>query len=268
MTAPAAGLARRPQERSRPVSRLVPPQHGAWAFLALPVALALTVPPRSGLQVLAVLAWVSAYPAAWAVTGRLTAPRPERFDHALRLWPPLVVLAATPVLLSRPWLAWVGLTYGALFAVNLRFARDRRERALVNDLVLVLECTVLVPVLVGLGTAAQGWVPPFEVLDGPVVLRTVVCFVTLAGSVLHVKSLIRERADARYARAAKDVSVAGAAVVAALAVLGHQPAWPALVLLLVAGRCWWVPRDWRPARVGLVELAAFAAVAVSLAVAS
>lgn len=263
MTATAIGV--RPSTRS---SRLVPDQHGAWAFLALPVALAGAVTTWTWVLVPTTLAWVLAYPAAWAVTGRLSAPRPERFDRALRVWCPLAVLAGAPVLVARPWLVWVVVLYTGLWLVNLRYAHHRRERSLVNDLVLVAECCLMVPVLVGIGVPATGWRPPLEVLDGHVALLVLVCFVTLTGSVLHVKSLIRERADPRYARAARDFSVAGAVAVAAVAAGIGAPDWPTLVLLAAATRCWWVPRGWRPARVGLVELGVFVLVALAFAVAS
>ena len=256
---------RRPARRPR----IVPDQHGAWAFLLLPVALALTVTPWSWLLVPATVTWVLAYPAAWALTGRLTAPRPARFDRALRLWPPLALVAGAPVLAARPWLVWVLLGYGGLWLVNLHHARQRRERSLGNDLVLVAECCVLIPVLVGIGTTSGGWrPPPLSVVDASVVLLMVGCLVTLTGSVLHVKSLIRERGDARYARAAKDFSVAGPVAVAVVAGAAGAPLWPALVLLLAGGRCWWVPRTWRPARVGLLELGVFVLVATSFAVAA
>lgn len=263
MTATAVG-ARRPTRRAR----LVPDQHGAWAFLALPVGLGVTATTWTWLLVPTALAWLLAYPAAWALTGRLTAPRPERFDHALRLWAPLALLAAAPVLVARPWLVWAAVLYAALWLVNLQFARQRRERALVNDIVLVVECSALVPVIAGIGVATSGWAPPLHVVDGQVILLTLVCLVTLTASVLHVKSLIRERGDARYARAAKDFAVAGAVVVALVSLGTDTPVWPALVLLATGSRCWWVPRSWRPARVGLVELACFVLVAATFVVAS
>lgn len=76
--------------------------------------------------------------------------------------------------------------------MNLRFARQRRERALDNDLVLA-ECTAMVPVTVGVA-AAGGWEPPFTAMTEPqTLLFALACAAALVGSTLHVKSLIRER---------------------------------------------------------------------------
>ena len=113
--------------------RIVPDQHGAWAFLALPVALAVTRTGWFALLPAVALAWVAAYPVSWAATGRLTARRPERFDRALLAWSPIVLLAGIPVLVARPWLVWVLLVYGALWLVNLGFARSG-GRAVIGSL--------------------------------------------------------------------------------------------------------------------------------------
>ena len=59
----------------RPV---VPDQHGAWGFLALPVALGIVASGWSWTLVPLMIAWVAAYPFTWALAGRLTARRPER----------------------------------------------------------------------------------------------------------------------------------------------------------------------------------------------
>ncbi len=260
----AAGGVVRPQRRDR----IVPDQHGAWAFLVLPIVLALVRADWSWLLVPAAVSWVAAYPFSWALTGRLTARRPERFDRALWVWLPVLLVPGIPVLLARPWLMWVVLVYGALWVVNLRYASRRRERSLVNDVLLVVECCLLIPVLVGIAEPSNGWRPPLDVLDGQMVLLMVACFATLTGSVLHVKSLIRERNDARYARAAREFAVVAAVVVGLVALGLGRPAWAALAFLVFATRCWWVPRTWRPARVGLVEMAGFVLVAVSLAFAS
>ena len=46
---------------------MVPPQHGAWAFLGLPVAAGTVVSPWSPVLVPMLIAWVAAYPASYFV---------------------------------------------------------------------------------------------------------------------------------------------------------------------------------------------------------
>jgi hypothetical protein len=247
---------------------VVPDQHGAWAFLALPVALAVTRTGWFALLPAVALAWVAAYPLSWAATGRLTARRPERFDRALLAWAPIVLLAGLPVLVARPWLCWVLLGYAVLWLVNLAFASGRRERSLANDLVLVAECTLMLPVAVAIGAGGAGWTPPFAVLDGSLVVPVTACAVALVGSVLHVKSLIRERRDPRFAAGARAFAVCGVAMVGLAAAVGDVSPLVVAPFVLLAARTWLVRgRGWPPARVGLVELACLLLVVAGVAMA-
>jgi hypothetical protein len=236
--------------------RVVPDQHGAWGFLLLPVVLGLAAGGWSPAVPVLVVAWVAAYPLTWALTGTLTAPRPERFRHALAVWSVVAVPAAVAAVLLRPWLLYLGAAYVGLFLVNLWFARRRRERSLANDLVLVAECTAMVPVVVGVAVT-DGWaVPDGAMTETAVLVLALACAVTLVGSTLHVKSLIRERRDPRYAQASRAYavgSVVGMSVAVAVTEVGAVLVVPFVALALRA----FVVRDprLRPAKIGLVELA-------------
>ena len=245
---------------------LVPHQHGAWAFLALPVVLA--APHLAWHPALAalVVAWVAAYPFSWAVTGILTARPPERFLRAAVLWGALAVPAAATGLVWRPWLAWVGAAFLGGFAVSLRYARVRDERALGNDLVVVAQCSLMVPVLAA--TSGGGWLPPAPSVPADIWLLTLACFAALAGSTLHVKSLIRERRDPRYARASRAFALASLLAVVVAAAAGATGGWLVVAFLALAVRAFAVSDPtWRPARIGLVELALLVLLAVCAGVA-
>jgi len=252
----AVTAARRPGHHGRRSDRVVPDQHGAWGFLLLPLILGVVVGGWSPAVLALVLAWVAAYPLTWALTGVLAAPRPQRFRRALVVWSVVTVPAAVTTVVLRPWLLYVGAAYIALFLVNLWFARHRRERALANDLVLVAECTAMVPVVAGVA-AAGGWAVPIDVMTEPAVLvLALACAVTLVGSTLHVKSLIRERRNPRYARASRSYAVASVVAMTA-AVTATEVGWPLVLPFLVLAVRAFVVRDprMRPARIGLVELA-------------
>jgi len=91
----------------------------------------------------------------------------------------------------------------------------------------------------------------------------------LAGSTLQVKSLIRERADLRYARAARAFALGSLAAAIALATWWGLPggAWLALPFAWFAGRAFVVHPGLRPARIGLVELVGFLLLVASAALA-
>lgn len=245
---------------------MVPPQHGAWAFLGLPVLAAATVSPWSPALIPMTIAWIAAYPASYFVlavvrdrTGRH--PDPRRFAGPLATWWSIALLAGATALAARPWLVWVGLVYAASFLVNIAFARRRDERAIVNDLVFVAQCTAMVPVTWAVAVGDRTWTPP-PLASAPATLwvLTVAVALLLIGSTLHVKSLIRERADPRYARASRAVALLSLAASAGLAAWWGMPAG----LLLVLPFAYFAFRSlrlhdpsMRPARIGIVELIGF-----------
>jgi hypothetical protein len=202
--------------------------------------------------------WVAAYPLSYAALGLLRSRHPRRFVRPLLGWLAVVAVGAAGLLLLRPWLVWVGAAYLALFAVHAGYARRNNERALANDLVFVLECASMVWVTWATAAGGSAWRPPaWSVTPARVVVLAAVCALVLAGSTLHVKSLIRERRDRRYATAARWFALASVAASAALATRWGLPAgwWLVVPFVVLAVRTEVVPRrSPRPAVIGLVEL--------------
>lgn len=244
----------------------VPPQHGAWAFLGLPLVLGAVVAPTTPLLVVLAVAWVAAYPMSYAALGLVRARRKQRFRRPFVVWLAVVAPAVAVLLVARPWLIWVGLGYLALFAVNIGYARRNDERALVNDVVFNVECAGMVAVMWAVGAGGRGWTPPpVATVPHEVWVLAVTALLVLTGSTLHVKSLIRERRDVRYAQASRVVAVVSLAASVALAMWWGLPSgwWllPGFVALtvraFVVGR-----RPLRPGVIGMVELGAFVLVAL------
>lgn len=264
MTAATSDRASRPASRRRPP--LVPHQHGAWAFLALPLLLAVSAGAWDPTLALLAPAWIAAYPLSWALSELWSARHPERYRRAAVVWAAGFAPLAVALVVLRPWLWVVGLAYGLSFAANVLFARAGAERSLRNDLLLVLECALMVPVTVAVAEGSSGLLPPGELVPtGEVAVLTLLCALALAGSTLHVKSLIRERRDPRYRSAARWFAVGSLPVVVLCAAWwGAGGAWLVLPFVLFALRTWpGAIRTWRPARVGLLELAGFVMVAVA-----
>jgi hypothetical protein len=256
---------------------LVPGQHGAWAFLALPVVTAATVSPWSPLLLLLGACWITAYPASFFVLAlaRDAAsrhPDPRRFARPLAIWWAVTLAAGVPLLILRPWLLWVALAYAASFVVNLAFARRRDERALANDLVFIAQCTAMVPVTWAVAVGGSTFSPPaLEAAPSHLWTLTVAVALLLVGSTLHVKSLIRERADPRFARASRTLAFASVAISVALAWWWGLPTGLLLVLpfafFAIRSAVMSVPAP-RPARVGMVELVGFVLLVVAAALAT
>ena len=241
----------------------MPPQHGAWAFVGLPLVLGALVAPASGTTLLLTLAAFTCYPALYFALSMARARRGARFRRPLALWALAASGPAVALVVARPWLVVVGVGYACLFAVNLAYARRNHERDLVNDAVLIVEVAALVPLT---------WLLAEPVIGVPerVWLLMAVCALTLGGSTLHVKSLLRERRNATYTRASHAFAVISLVAVFGLAWAWGLPGGVALVLpfILLVARA--LKRDWsgwRPGRIGLVELACFVAVAAGAAAA-
>lgn len=254
------------------MSAYVPPQHGAWAFLALPLVLGFIVAPWTPLLLALAIAWIAAYPLSYAALGLVRAKRPQRFRAPLLIWSAVVLPAVGILVVGRPWLLWVGVAYTALFAINLGYARRNRERALTNDVVFVVECSAMVAVTWAVGAGDQSWTPPgLGSVPDDVWALVAVCALVLLGSTLHVKSLIRERQDRRYARASLVVASASVPAAVALAVWWGWPSgvWLIVPFIVLVLRAFAVPRrSMRPGAIGMVELACFVLVAASAALAA
>jgi hypothetical protein len=254
------------------MSAYLPPQHGAWAFLGLPLVLGAFVAPMTPLLLVLAVAWVAAYPLSYAAFGLVRARRPQRFRRPFAVWLAVVLPAAMVLVVARPWLVWVGLAYLLLFAVNLRYAQRNDERALTNDLVFVVECALIVPVTWAVGAGDRSWTPP-GLADVPLEawVLAIVCAMVLVGSTLHVKSLIRERRDARYATESRAFAVACVPVSVALAAWWGWPsgAWLILPFVALGVRAFVVGRTpLRPGVLGVIELVCFLVVVACAALAS
>jgi hypothetical protein len=219
------------------------------------------VSPASWSTLLLVWAAFTLYPASWFALSLARARRGARFRRPLAIWLLAAAVPSVTLLAARPWLLWVGVGYAVLFAVNLAFARRNQERDLVNDVVLAGQATGLVPLVHAL--AAPGAPVPERVW-----LLTAGCALVLVGSTLHVKSLLRERSNPAYAVASRCFAVASLLVAGGLAWGWGMPGGLGLVVPFVAltaraFRKEWL--GWRPARIGLLELAACVLVALGTA---
>jgi hypothetical protein len=183
----------------------IPPQHGAWAFLIVPVLCAFAVSGASVAGWLFLVAWVCAYPVGY-YGGRALTARARRGSwtrlarRELSRSVPWLVLTAVPGLplaVTRPWLLVAAGLLAVLWGLGLAVAARRGERSMANDLLLVAQAVAAVPMTVAVvaGPAALA-----GDLAGLTITCTLVVASYLAGSVIHVKSLLREAGNASFRR--------------------------------------------------------------------
>jgi len=208
-------------------------------MLLVPFLVALIAAGADWLQVPLLVAWLGGYLLSYYAFLALKTRRPARVLPQLRLYAAITVPTALVVVVLRPQVLWFAPAYAGLLAVNARYAWHHRDRALTNDLAAVVQGTLMVPV-----AATVAGVSPVEVLA-----PFVIVLLYFIGTVLFVKTMIRERGDEAFLRA----SIAFHAVAAVVAGL---ILWPLAILFAWFGvRAAWLPRySMTPKTVGLVEI--------------
>jgi hypothetical protein len=239
-----------------PRLRWLPGQHGAWAMLAVPLLLGIAASrPDIGQLPLAGAA-VSGYLAMTSAQGWLRGRQQSRYRLPLVVYATAFLACAAILALLRPSVLAAALVLLPAGVLILAISRLRHPRSLLVALLEVLVALVLVP------TAASAADPSATVapMTHEVAKATLVAGIYLAGSVLVVRSVIRERERPWFAIGSV------AAHLLALPVTLFLISWPYGVLVgLLALRAALVPlaRRWllgrgrqlRPVQVGMVELA-------------
>ena len=238
--------------RRRWVRHWLPPQHGAWAMLLLPFGIGVLRGGPGWIHLPLLVAWVGGYLAAYYAQLAIKTRSPSRVRPQLLVYGPVTVLAAVTVLLLSPSLALAGPVFAPLLAVNAWYAWRRRERALPNGIASALQGSLMALVAV----AAVGE-PVGRALGDAMALM-----LYFGGSLLYVKTMIRERGDSGYLQTsvAYHLVALGVAVVMSAALLVPFGWFLARAIVL--------PR--RPVsvtQVGLLELAGSLLLAAVLVVA-
>ncbi|AKT50467.1 hypothetical protein ADJ73_02515 [Arsenicicoccus sp. oral taxon 190] len=274
----------------------MPQQHGAWAMLVVPAVVGTTLLVRDhgwrwvALPVLGVT--LVGYLALNAVTLWLKARRKPRYLPPVRAYAATGALLGLGVLATGPGLAGWLLVAAPLLAVALWLASQRRDRALLSGVVTVAAACLLTPVLWSAGLPARaplgalsavadvargaGAVPAQRF--GVVVFATIVELAYFVGTVVYVKTMIRERGQRSWWRASIGYHAAATAALVAAAWSGIPAGvsgvarWGlAVVLGLATARAWLMPvlgplrgRRITPLQVGLLEIGFSVAVLVGL----
>ena len=236
----------------------LPHQHGAWAMLAVPLLMGIAVGQPSLWHLPLASTAVTGYLASATVQAWRRARRREPLDLPMRVYvvallaQGAVIAALFPLLIaSVVVLAPAGLVVAAE-------AKPGSRRDLANSLMQVVQALVLVPAAALVG----GVTDPLRLA-----VATAIASVYLFGTVLVVRSVLRERGNTRFAT----LSVAFHAVGASLAALTLPAPWAVLGVGLGL-RAWLLPivvdrraragRPLRPVHVGMVEAVASVAVVV------
>ena len=239
--------------RVAPARRLwFPRQHGAWAMLAVPLLLGIAATAPSAWHLVLAAAALAGYLAAATAQAWLRARRRPSFVPSLAVYGGLLAASGLVLLAAFPTLALSAIVVVPAGALVLGGARPGTPRDLVNSLAQTAIALVLVPAAAYVSGAWEA---------EAVVLATVVAAGYLVGTVLVVRSVIRERGNRDFIALSVGFHAAFAAVAivalpwpyvaAALALMARAVALP-----LVERRRAGTSRPLRPIQVGIVEIVA------------
>ena len=229
------------------------PQHGAWAFLIVPLLLGSFLGAANWLSLLFSITWVTAYPLSY-FGGRAFLARVRRGSwttrarselHSTIPWAVLTLIGAGTLIALRPWIILPGSLIAVLWSISIYLTWLGRERGITNDLLLVVLASIA-PILMYVIANDQ---PSLNLVPHSIWIAALVSLLFFVGSVLHVKALIREATNLQW----HAISVGfHSAVVIALGLTTHSwlltiPFALALVRTVV------MKPGMRPSRIGAVE---------------
>lgn len=226
----------------------MPNQHGAWAMLVSPFLVGVLAASPRWVHLPLLALWLVGYFAFFAAGLWLKSGRRARFWPPLRAYGLATLPLAAVVLALRPdLLGWAPL-FAPLLLVGLWLAARRQDRSLASGLSTIVVACLMTPVVFDAGDG-EDWTRIWTL--------TAVLAVYFVGTLLYVKTMIRERDSRVHYLASVGYHVAGAVAMAWVS-------WPLAVLFaLLAVRGALLPgRGLTPKQVGIGEIVANVAVVV------
>lgn len=268
MRATQPSPATRPRKRRRRSPGWVPDQHGAWAMLAVPLLVGVVLGGPTWTHLPLAVTWFAGYFAFFAAGLWFKSRFKAKYVPPLRTYALIAGVIGVVTLVLLPRLIWWAPVFAPLLAVSLWSSYQRKERGLRNDFVTVVAACLMVAVAASAGSGAS---------PGPLIwCAAAVLFAYFFGTVLYVKTMIRERGSRAYLLASVGYHLATSLLPFALYLT--VPAWRVQVGALgsamltaffgaLAVRAVWVPRtSVTPKQIGVGEIVASAVLTAALLV--
>ncbi|GAX91390.1 YwiC-like family protein [Effusibacillus lacus] len=231
---------------------VIPREHGAWGMLFAPLLVGMFAGGLAASHVLLVLSMLGVYLASYPLIQWFK--NPKRNAH-LRGWilgyGAASAVLGLPLVYLYPKLVWLALPAAVVLMINIGFAVRKQERHILNDLVAISGLS--------LGGVAAYYVSTngFDLTSGVIWLS---CFLVFTGSVLHVKSLIREKGNRTIKAAANiyHVLLVALPIAAEFAFPELLPyKWMSLAFAFSAIKVWVTPfnKPMRSLTIGMIEIA-------------
>ncbi|UCZ51975.1 YwiC-like family protein [Bacillus shivajii] len=220
----------------------IPREHGAWAMLIVPYWIGAAI---SGINWFHAIFFIGVFSLYFAQGPLLTFVRNSKHKD---VWPVFSIytvvgfLFTVPFLFMEPMILLIGIMIIPLFSLNVYFAKTKRERLFINDVIAIIALSLLLLVAYQLGAGMID-------LGAIIHFHWVVLF--FISSVFHVKSLIREKKNVTFHKFSKVFHVA----IIIYAMIFHWYA-AALAFSVSALKTYFVPKEKlkKPMQIGIVEI--------------
>lgn len=199
------------------------------------------------------LTWMSGYPVSYFL-GRAIIARIRRGSwtnkaktelHFALPWLALSLAGAISLVALRPWLLLYGILVVALWSISVYLSWAGRERGITNDLLLIGLASIE-PVL--MYQVAKNHAP-LSGIPHSIWTATLFCLLFFTGSVVHVKSLIREIKNRKWHYASLILHV----VVLMIILIYLSPWYLAIPFVFALLRTILLKPGHRPGVIGAVE---------------
>jgi hypothetical protein len=221
----------RPARRARRAAGWLPRQHGAWAMLTVPLLAGAWLAGLAPVHLLLAAFWLTGYLAYHAAGRWLRAVRRDRELPPLLTYGSAAVVLGLGTVIAAPHLVWWAPVFAPMLTVSLWWTVRGAERSLRNDAVTVIAAGLMTPVAFD---AAAG--PGAAVTDPTVWAVTLLVTGYFLGTVLYVKTMIRERGDRRYRLASLGYHLVGLAGAVTLVADGRASVAVVAVWVVLVGR--------------------------------
>jgi uncharacterized membrane protein len=207
----------------------IPTDPGAWTIAMMPAIAGALIGGGSWRAWWTVIAWALCYCTQFTVSRWLFSHRRRRYLAPAITHTVLLAVVGLPLVALTPELLWWAPLYAALLALSWFAAARRAERSLWGNAVSVVAACAMAIVICSMGSGAQADSPAAPSIATAGLITAAVFLLYDYGSVLFVKTMMRERGKRSYYIASVTWSIAFAAVATALhPALGIVAALPLL----------------------------------------
>jgi hypothetical protein len=222
----------------------IPREHGAWAMLIVPYLLGMLATNVTWLHFIFFIGVLGFYFASGPLLAYIRKPNLKKeVIPAFCVYISVGLLFTIPILYLVPKIIIIGLFIIPFFLLNVLFAKLKKERLFVNDLIAITALSFLVIIAYFIGS---------DIVDEKAVMLMFINIIFFAASVFHVKTLIRERGNIKFLW--KSHFFHGGTVI--LFIFLGLPMM-AVAFLVGALKAWLMPKAkrYKPIQIGLIEIA-------------